>query len=164
MNVPPETIHATVYGCKQYVASKLRILWKDRAGWIHNLQTVPEISLNLTHLTNENLNPDDMNKDVFLKVVLALIAVNLTILTLMNLDVIPHVKASAPAIEQPAINYGLIPLNDDGSLNVSLNASEEIKVNITNIDTWDELKVDVREFDADVPVEIINSPLRVETD
>ncbi len=105
-----------------------------------------------------------MNKDVFLKVVLALIAVNLTILTLMNLDVIPHVKASAPAIEQPAINYGLIPLNDDGSLNVSLNASEEIKVNITNIDTWDELKVDVREFDADVPVEIINSPLRVETD
>lgn len=120
-----------------------------------------------------------MKVDKFTKIVLTVIAVNLTILVIKQLDIIPKVYANDyhPAIENPYMNYGLVPLNDDGSINVRLSSYDEIDVNITDISTSDKLNVNVKEVDTHafiyctvpveienrtVPVEIKNQPVQVE--
>mgnify|MGYP000530191705 CR=1 FL=1 len=104
-----------------------------------------------------------MKVDAFTKIVLAIIAINLSILTIKNLDIIPKANANEPAsiMELPSnMNYGLVPLNEDGSISVKLSSYDEIDVNITNISTSDKLKVKIEEVDAfafsfcTVPVEV----------
>ncbi len=90
-----------------------------------------------------------MKIDTFTKIVLTVIAVNLTIGTVRNLDLIPKAHADEPTNNfnlAPNVNYGLVPLNEDGTISVKLNASNEIDVNIVGIDTSDELDVNIDEI------------------
>ena len=92
-----------------------------------------------------------MKVDKFTKVVLTIIAVNLTILTVKNLNIIPNAYANEPTnnVEfTPSVNYGLVPLNEDGSINVKLINSNEIDVNITEISTSDPLNVHLQSSDS----------------
>ena len=59
-----------------------------------------------------------------IKILLAIIAINLTLLTIIQTGIWPT-KAQATEINNPIINanYGLVPLNEDGSIDVKL--SEE---------------------------------------
>lgn len=87
-----------------------------------------------------------MQVDKYTKIVLTIIAVNLSILTVKNLDIMPKAYANEPINNlelAPNMNYGLVPLNADGSINVKLIASDEIDVNIVDINTNDELDVNI---------------------
>lgn len=92
-----------------------------------------------------------MKIDKFTKVVLAIIALNLTILTLKNLDLIPKAYANEPKNNtelSPNMNYGLVPLNDDGSINVKLTSGDVVDVQIRGINEspslyWEAIKVKI---------------------
>jgi len=85
------------------------------------------------------------------------------VLTLHQLELFP--KAYAEATKNSAIipgtNYGLVPLNEDGSITVTLNSSDEVDVNIVGINTFDNLDVNIDEIGGDylshggpIPVEV----------
>lgn len=69
-----------------------------------------------------------MKSDLYTKSVLTVIAVSLIALFIQNFNLIPRAKASGANQK----NYGLVPLNPDGSINVML--SEPVDVNIVSID------------------------------
>ena len=80
-----------------------------------------------------------MKTDVYTKIVLTVIAVCLSILTLQNIDIIPKAYAGETKKNADILttkNYGLVPLNSDGT----------IDVNITRITTTDELDVNIDEI------------------
>ena len=61
-----------------------------------------------------------MDKDKLKNIFLGVIAINLTLITLIQLEIFPP-KAYASETNQPInANYGLVPLNEDGSINVTL--------------------------------------------
>ena len=74
---------------------------------------------------------------------LAIIALNLTLITLFQLNIWP---STANATDFNA-NYGLVPLNKDGSVNVNLASSNTIDVNISEIGggfvSYGKLKVEI---------------------
>lgn len=86
-----------------------------------------------------------MKIDRYTKSVLTVIAIALSIIALKDADIFPKAHATSDAVNAPYTdtNYGLIPVNEDGSINVRLSAAEQLDVNIKNIDTYDELRVDV---------------------
>jgi len=57
-------------------------------------------------------------------ILLGIIAINLTLLTFIQLEIWP---TKANAINDlgldPSINYGLVPLNEDGSIDVNISSS-----------------------------------------
>lgn len=85
--------------------------------------------------------------DNYTKGILTLIAACLTVLTLHQLDIFPKAHASTFNPPGAAINanYGLVPLNEDGSISVTLRSSDEIDVNIVGINTFDKLDVNIEE-------------------
>lgn len=105
-----------------------------------------------------------MKVDTFTKIVLTVIAINLSILTLKNIDLIPKAYANEPSSNLNAIpssSYGLVPINEDGSISVRLNSFDEIDVNLVGIETKDELHVNISEvggkwisFGGSIPVQI----------
>jgi len=98
-----------------------------------------------------------MKTDILTKILLGIIAINLTILTLSRLDIIIEVQASNLSnTTNPVTNYGLVPLNEDGSVNVKLSSSDEIDVNITDISTSDNLNITVANVStmSELPVSI----------
>ncbi|MDE0472484.1 MAG: hypothetical protein OXH57_11140 [Ekhidna sp.] len=114
-----------------------------------------------------------MKVDKFTKIILTVIAANLTILTVKNLDLIPKAYAneSTKNLELiPNLNYGLVPLNEDGAISVKLSAYDEIDVNIVGIDTYDNLDVDINGI-ADINIAEVGGghvwhggPISVEVD
>ena len=86
--------------------------------------------------------------DNYTKGVLTLIAVCLTILTLKQLDFFPKAYAgeSIDHAVIPNANYGLVPLNEDGSISVKLSSYDELDVNIVGVNTSDELDVNIDEI------------------
>ena len=86
--------------------------------------------------------------DNYTKFMLTVIAICLTVLTLEQVDLFP--KAYAGESTSPAMisgtKYGLVPLNEDGSITVKISASDELDVNIVGIDTSDELDVNIDEL------------------
>ena len=93
-----------------------------------------------------------MKTDTFTKIVLTVIAVNLSILTVKNLDIIPKANANEPVTEtvtcsEPLITE-LVPLNEDGTISVKLSAQDDIEVKIVGINTSDELAVNIDEIDG----------------
>ena len=94
-----------------------------------------------------------MKIDRFTKVVLTVIAINLSILTLSKIKIIPSANANSSELEMPAqfANYGLVPINEDGSVNMRLMSTDRLDVNIVDISTYDKLKV---ELDNEVDVSI----------
>ncbi len=86
-----------------------------------------------------------MKTDTYTKIILTVIAVNLTIITLKPL-ISPSV-ANAAVNDKQSINtpsYGLVPLNKDGSINVKINPGDPIDVTLVGINKkgyeWDAIK------------------------
>lgn len=96
-----------------------------------------------------------MKTDVYTKVVLTVIAIALSAIVLRDMDIIPEAHATSDA-KMPIVNtnYGLIPVNEDGSINVRFMNTEELDVNIRNIDTYDELRVDLRRINTSDELDI----------
>lgn len=87
-----------------------------------------------------------MKTDHFTKILLSIIAFNLCVLTLGNFDLIPRVTAGDSNPPNYGLHYGLVPLNEDGTISVKLNNADEINVNITDISTSDMLNVNLRDI------------------
>jgi len=72
-----------------------------------------------------------MKSNKLKNIFLGIIAINLTLLTLFQLNIWP---STVNAHELPStVNYGLVPLNEDGSINVKLSSSDVIDVNIDEV-------------------------------
>lgn len=73
-----------------------------------------------------------MKTDFYTKTVLTIIAICLTILTFQNVDIIPKTYASKTKDLNlnPLKNYGLVPLNPDGSIDVNIKSASTMDVNI----------------------------------
>ncbi|HAA11277.1 MAG TPA: hypothetical protein DCE41_06065 [Cytophagales bacterium] len=86
-----------------------------------------------------------MKTDRFTKILLTIIALNLTYLTVSQMDIFPKAYAVEPATKALTTpgNYALVPVNEDGSINVRLSAMDELDVNITGVSTFDELDVNL---------------------
>lgn len=102
-----------------------------------------------------------MKSDKFTKVVLTLIAINLTFLTAKNLDIIPSAYANDfPKTEiQPQQEYGLVPLNKNGTIDVNIKSFDSNNIMDVNIE-----EVGGYSTYGEVPVNIENEPLEVEID
>lgn len=71
-----------------------------------------------------------MKSDKYQKIILTIIAICLIVLVLDKVELIQ--KATAGPVNNS--NYALVPLNDDGSINVRLISSEEVmEVNIREV-------------------------------
>ena len=57
-----------------------------------------------------------------IKILLGIIAINLTLLTIIQTGIWPP-KVQASETNYSNVNYGLVPLNEDGSINVNINSS-----------------------------------------
>lgn len=101
-----------------------------------------------------------MKSDKFIKVVLTVIAINLTFLTAKNLDLIPKAYAKANVkdfVNTSNIKYGLVPINKDGSINVhvkTITSDNILDVNIEEVGGYNTY--------GEVPVEIKDQPIEVE--
>ncbi|QJP35092.1 hypothetical protein F0365_12175 [Nonlabens sp. Ci31] len=82
-----------------------------------------------------------MNKDLFTKGILAVIAWNLSFL---SVDKILDNFTSQDTTELTK-RFVAVPLNNDGSINVRVTNNETIKVDISNISTNDELDINIDE-------------------
>jgi hypothetical protein len=88
-----------------------------------------------------------MKTDFYTKAVLTVIAFCLTVIVLKQVDIIPSTIAGTPKTNLNSnMNYGLVPLNADGSINVNIKStSSTMDVNIVDISTSDELDVNIDE-------------------
>ncbi|WP_299767326.1 hypothetical protein [uncultured Dokdonia sp.] len=97
-----------------------------------------------------------MKTDLYTKSILTVIAIALSIIVLKDISIIPEAHATSANSDIPVVNssYGLIPVNEDGSINVRLVSTEQLDVNIKNIDTYDELRVDLRRINTSDELDI----------
>ena len=90
-----------------------------------------------------------MKFDLYTKSVLTVIAICLTINVLKDFDIMPKAYANEPLKNElnllPNKNYGLIPVNADGTIDVNIKSSSEMKVDISTISTWDKMRVVIKE-------------------
>lgn len=75
----------------------------------------------------KSLIKNQMKVDFYTKAVLTVIAVCLVIIVLTEVDILSKAHAA------PRANYGLVPLNEDGSINVRFDSGEIIDVNIEQV-------------------------------
>ena len=98
-----------------------------------------------------------------MKVVLTVIAVNLTILTIGQLDFVSKAYANEPLNKNELlqnVNYGLVPLNEDGSITVKVNNTMDVIVKEVDTYAFSYCTVPVKVKNT-VPVEIENQPIQV---
>lgn len=98
-----------------------------------------------------------MKTDNVTKIILTVIAVNLSLLTVKNFDIIPSAYAKDSITHNgilPSVQYGLIPLNEDGSLTVKLTSNNELDVNIVGVNTSDELDINIAGVDTSDELDI----------
>lgn len=83
-----------------------------------------------------------MKIDLYTKAILTVIATCLVVLVLKDVSIITPAQANNATnfIPSTNVNYGLIPLNEDGSMNVRVNNFDEY-ANDVNVRFNDELKV-----------------------
>ncbi|WP_106791421.1 hypothetical protein [Aquimarina sp. Aq78] len=91
-----------------------------------------------------------MKTDTYTKSIITIIAICLVIIVIRDIDIIPKAHAN----NVPTTNYGLLPINDDGSITVRLSNTDEIDVNIKNIDTYDKLKIDLNSISTQDELDI----------
>ena len=85
-----------------------------------------------------------MKTDRYTKIVLTVIAACLTINVLEKIDIIPKAYANSTDNTVPVdSNYAVVPVNADGSINVTLKAATPMDVNLVRISTNDDLDVNV---------------------
>lgn len=78
-----------------------------------------------------------MKTDFYTKAVLTVIAICLTIIVFKQVDIIPNAYAETPKINfNTNMNYGLVPLNADGSIDVNVKSSSTMDVNIESCDSY----------------------------
>lgn len=97
-----------------------------------------------------------MKTDRYTKVVLTIIAICLINLSLGGVSPFQKAYAGSPdrSMSVPDGTYGLVPLNEDGSITVRLSPMDEIDVNITDISTSDELNVNISEISTSDELDI----------
>ena len=67
-------------------------------------------------------------------ILLGVIAINLTLLTLIQLEIWPtKANATNDLRLDPVINYGLVPLNENGSIDVNISSSSTMDINIESV-------------------------------
>ncbi|MTG98995.1 MULTISPECIES: hypothetical protein [Myroides] len=82
-----------------------------------------------------------MKVDFYTKAILTVIAGCLLIMVIRDLSIVPKAHATEGSIPNSApLGYGLVPLNDDGSMNVRVSNFDEY-TNDVNVRFNDELKV-----------------------
>lgn len=85
-----------------------------------------------------------MKTDRYTKVILTIIAVCLLINVLEKIDIVPKAYANDDSINTPVnSNYAIVPVNEDGSINMTLKTGAPMDVNIVGIRTNDDLDVNV---------------------
>lgn len=77
-----------------------------------------------------------MKTDLYTKTVLTIIAICLSIIVFNQGGIIPSAFAETPKAFKSNMNYGLVPLNDDGSVNVRISSSEILEVKIEEVDAY----------------------------
>lgn len=87
-----------------------------------------------------------MKTDTYTRVLLSIIAICLIKLSFGHISPFPEAHAGSDRQTTPKGTYGLVPLNEDGSITVRLSPLEEVDVNIKNISTWDKLKVNIADI------------------
>ena len=87
-----------------------------------------------------------MRTDRYTKVILTIIAACMVITIIEKTDIMPRAYAGESGTKSSGIlgenlSYGLVPLNQDGSINVKMTAPTD--VNVIGFKTYDELNVNV---------------------
>jgi len=81
-----------------------------------------------------------MKLDLYTKSILTVIAICLTINVLKDFDIMPKAYASERLKNEPNLlpnkNYGLIPVNADGTIDVNIKTSSTMDVNIVEVDRF----------------------------
>ena len=81
-------------------------------------------------------------------ILLGVIAINLTLLTLIQLEIWPT-KANANELElNSGINYGLVPLNEDGSINIGTMDVNLIGLNGHKVGVYEAYYKDGKQYTA----------------
>ena len=103
-----------------------------------------------------------MKFDMYTKSILTIIAICLTINVLKDFDFIP--KAYAGENKQNTEsklnletnkNYGLIPVNADGTIDVNIKSSEQMDVSIKDIDTYDNLGIEIEYVNSNIKIPVV---------
>lgn len=89
-----------------------------------------------------------MKIDKLTKVLIAVIAVNLTYQTVKDIRFGTSSFAVDSEYEMPTVNYGMVPLNADGSISVRLAEYDRLDVNIVDISTSDLLNVNLKDINT----------------
>ncbi|WP_297334729.1 hypothetical protein [Flavobacterium sp.] len=85
-----------------------------------------------------------MKTDRYTKIILTVIAACLVINIMEKIDIMPKAYASGDSTPTPVgANYAVVPLNEDGSIRVSLTNTAPMDVNIVGIRTSEDLDVNV---------------------
>ncbi|MFL2570886.1 MAG: hypothetical protein ACJ0QL_03280 [Parvicellaceae bacterium] len=71
-----------------------------------------------------------MKKDSTIKILLGIIAINLSIISISQLDLIPKSYANNQQTTIKAQEFGIVPINEDGTISVRLENSEVMDVNV----------------------------------
>ena len=72
-----------------------------------------------------------------IKILLAIIAFNLTFISISQFNIWPNTVHANDLGLDPNINYGIVPLNEDGSINVNLNSSNVMDINIAEVNGYE---------------------------
>jgi len=87
-----------------------------------------------------------MKTDRYLKIILTIIAINLTIIVLQNSNIISNVTAASENAK-----YSILPVNKDGSIDVNIKSANDIlSVQL------EEVERDAFRYVDDIPVEVNN--------
>lgn len=95
-----------------------------------------------------------MKTDKYTKVVLTIIAVCLTINTVQQLELIPSAYANDSVNDLTEINapkFGLVPLNEDGIIDVNIkdiSTYDELNVNLKGVDSYEKVPVVIKGIDT----------------
>jgi len=74
-----------------------------------------------------------MKTDFYTKTVLTVIAILLAFIAFRNIELIPSAYADEPKLASQNTTYGIVPLNEDGSVNVRISQAEVLKVSLEKI-------------------------------
>ncbi|MEM0999021.1 MAG: hypothetical protein AAGN35_18320 [Bacteroidota bacterium] len=89
-----------------------------------------------------------MKSDLYTKAILTVIALCLVLLVVDKIDLMPKAYAG---YDYSKAEYGLVPLNEDGTVSVRVEAispNEVMDVNIKDIDTYDLMKVSIKDIET----------------
>ncbi|MFK8038808.1 MAG: hypothetical protein AB8B74_10995 [Crocinitomicaceae bacterium] len=92
-----------------------------------------------------------MKIDKISKLLLAIIAINLTVIAFKDNRFGTATYANEIDYDYPEIHenqYGLVPLNNDGSITVKLSSYDELKVDIVDISTSDMFNVNLKDINT----------------